>query len=316
MDVQKNNNKVVGICLFIVIIILTFVYSYFVFSLYGDEIWCYGFSYNIYNGMIPYRDFSLVPTPLYFFIGSIFIKVFGEYLFSIHILNAILIGMIMIMLFKMIEWKSLLLYPLFLLFLVPTYNFLTLFFVFLVIYLISNKKDNDLILGFIVGLVFLTKQSIGIVMLIPLLFYSKKILKSICAFFIPVFILIIYLVWNDALFEFIDYCFLGMFDFNNNKVISIFTFFEIIQLVYLVVVLYKTKFRDKELFYILVYQIMSYPIFDLYHWLLSFIPFFYYIFKNFRYKEFRVSGQGWKKFIFISFILLLTFCCVFSCFFV
>lgn len=300
-----KNIKIKYIIMFISFVIITFLFSFVVLLVNSDEIWCYGFSYNINSGLIPYKDFSLLLTPLYFFVGCIFIKIFGEYLFSIHILNAILVGMIMIMLFKMLGKKSLLLFPLFLLNVVPTYNYCCLFFLFLLIYLIHNKKDNDLIVGFLIGLIFLTKHSIGIVMLFPLLFYSKKKLKSICCFLIPLLVLCIYLVFNDALYEFIDYCFLGMLDFGeSNTVVSIFTYFWILQVIYIVILLFKKKFNDKELLYILAFQVMTYPIFDLYHWLLAFIPFFYYIFKSFDYNVYIYNKKMIFKFLFIVVILI------------
>ena len=57
------------------------------------ELW----RYNINAGLIPYRDFNMVVTPLYSFIGAIFLKIFGNYLFSLHILDAILTGIMMCM---------------------------------------------------------------------------------------------------------------------------------------------------------------------------------------------------------------------------
>ena len=38
-----------------------------------DEIWNYGFSYNIYNGLVPYKDFNMVMTPIYPMIMSVFL---------------------------------------------------------------------------------------------------------------------------------------------------------------------------------------------------------------------------------------------------
>lgn len=291
--------------IFVSAVFITFLFSFFIMPVTGDEIWCYGFSYNIYKGMIPYYDFSLLQTPLYFFLCSFFIKIFGEYLFSIHILNSILIGLIVLILFKRLGLKSLLLFPLFLLVLMPTYNYCCLFLLFVITFLLNMKRDNDLIIGIIVGIMFLIKQNIGIVMLVPLLFYSKKKIKSICCFIIPSLIFLIYLIYNNALYEFIDYCFLGMLEFGgNNTVISIFTCIWILQVIYIIIVLFKKKFRDKELFYIFMLQAISYPIFDLYHWYLSFIPFFYYYFKEFNYSDFKLNVKNYLKLIFIIIVFM------------
>lgn len=283
----SNKNMLFYLIFFFSVLVLSFIFSNFVFPINTfDEIWNYGFCYNIYKGLIPYRDFSMIPTPLYSFVGSIFIKIFGEYLFSLHIFNAILISIIMVMLYKMIGIKCLFLYPLFLFVNFPTYNFLCLFLIFFIMYLIYYKKDTEILLGFVIGVMFLTKQNIGIVMVIPLLFYSKKKLKSICSFFVPLLVLVIYLIWNNALYEFIDYCFLGFFDFNNNNVlINLWTYLWGVEIICIIFLLYKSKFKCKELFYILFFQVMSYPIFDITHWFLGFIPFFCYIFRNFDYRK-------------------------------
>ena len=36
-----------------------------------DEIWNYGFSHNIYSGLVPYRDFNMIITPFYNFLMSL-----------------------------------------------------------------------------------------------------------------------------------------------------------------------------------------------------------------------------------------------------
>ena len=87
----EGKNKVISIILFFFVFFLSFIISNFVFSVFsGDEIWCYGFSYNFYKGMVPYVDFNMIVPPLYCFCSSIFIWLFGEHLFSLHIFNAFL----------------------------------------------------------------------------------------------------------------------------------------------------------------------------------------------------------------------------------
>ena len=58
--------------LIILIFMLLLCYSYFLGPNISDEIWNYGFSYNISRGMVIYRDFNVLQTPLFFFIGSLF----------------------------------------------------------------------------------------------------------------------------------------------------------------------------------------------------------------------------------------------------
>lgn len=49
----------------LIIFILTLLFNTFCNNLTIDEIWNYGFSYNIATGLIPYKDFNMVITPLY-----------------------------------------------------------------------------------------------------------------------------------------------------------------------------------------------------------------------------------------------------------
>ena len=71
------------IFVFILSFLFSFVFFYVFQSIYCDEVWVYGFSYNISKGMIIYRDFNVLQMPLYFFIASLFIKIFGNYLIFI-----------------------------------------------------------------------------------------------------------------------------------------------------------------------------------------------------------------------------------------
>ena len=55
---KKNKNNYIEL---IIIFILTFLFTILNKVTY-DEIWNYGFSYNIANGLMPYRDFNMVLT--------------------------------------------------------------------------------------------------------------------------------------------------------------------------------------------------------------------------------------------------------------
>ena len=293
--------------MFLLYFILTLCFSSFLFPLHnGDEIWNYGFSYNISVGLIPYKDFSMLQTPLYFYIGSIFIKIFGSYLISVHVFDALFISLIMLMLHDMIGKKSLFFYPLLIIYLLPSYNYFCLFFIFLIIYLVFKKRDNDLLIAFIVGLVFMTKQNVGITMFLPMIFYSKNRIKSILMFLIPFSVFSLYFIFNGAFFEFMDHCFLGMIDFGEkNTMITHSAYVEVFEVIFIIYKLIKGKFRDKILFYILAFQIISYPIFDNYHWLIAAIPFLYYLIISFNEKSFfkidyllmLIITSGWCLYI-------------------
>ena len=93
---MKNKEFLKLLIIFAVFFVISFCYKIFFLPLNGDEIWCYGFSYNIAKGLVIYRDFNVMVTPLYFFLSSIFIHLFGNYLISIHLFDCILIGFLAI----------------------------------------------------------------------------------------------------------------------------------------------------------------------------------------------------------------------------
>ena len=112
--------------------------------------------------MIIYRDFNVLQMPLYFFIASLFIKIFGNYIIVMHLFDSLLFSTIIVMLFKNLRWKVLLLLPILVFWWPSGYNLLCLFFLIVIIYLINQNKDNDYLISFLVGLCFITKQNIGL----------------------------------------------------------------------------------------------------------------------------------------------------------
>lgn len=301
----KLRKLVINILIFILIFILTFYYTCFLFHVSGDEIWNFGFSYNIFKGMIPYRDFNMIVTPFYSFFGCFFLQLFGTYLYSFHIMDAILMGFIVLMLFKMIRYRVFIIYPFLLFWCIPSYNFLCLFFLFLIIFL--NYEDrNEYFISFSLSLLFLTKQTVGICLFIPFFFYCKNKVKSFALFLIPIIVFLLYLILNGALYNFVDYCFLGMFDFGaKNASFSIFFVLEISAIIYLVCQMIRKPGNRQELFYILAFQIMAFPIMDFYHFLIAIIPVIYYLLKEIKQIKISLGIASFVIFVFCCFLSLL-----------
>lgn len=264
---MMRSNKFKCILLFVITFVITLFLVYIVTPSFCDEIWAYGFSYNISKGMVIYRDFNVLQTPLYFFLISIIIKLFGPYMIYMGVFDSILCSIMMVCLYKIGKLEKFFVFLILYIFYPSSYNLFITFLCFIIIYLIYCNKDNDIIIAFIVSLMFLTKQNIGIIMFIPCLIYSKNKIKSLCTFLVPILILCLYLVCNNALFDFIDYCFLGLFSFNSNNgaIDGVILFLVVIMAIYLIYKLIKRKFKDKILFYILCFLIISYPIFDFRH---------------------------------------------------
>ena len=289
------------ILIFLSLYVICFLYSFFISTVYNDEIWNYGFSYNIASGMIPYKDFGMLQTPLYFMLASVFIKIFGAYLYSFHLFNSLILASIIYILYKKLGEKSLIVIPFVFLNCYPSYNILSLLLVLIIINLVDKDfRYKDKLIGLLVGIVFLTKQNIGICLVIPLIYYSRSKIKSIIGMIVPIVFLVIYLIFNNALYEFFDYAILGMFDFGESN--SIWLFFPVEVVICLVILykLFKSGFKDSRLAYILMYQIVTAPIFDDYHFMLGFILVMYYLLLVKDIKKYKI-----KYYIIISLFFFL-----------
>ena len=290
-----------------------------------DEIWNYSFAKNIVNGLVPYRDFNMVVTPLLSFICSLFLFIFGNELIIMRILATILISFIFFMSFiilrKLNVNKYISLISIFLLFLILKdyicidYNFAILAVTLLLIYLDlkhylknSNYFENSFIYIFLTGLLcgicILFKQSTGVLISFANIFYPilfvknkmdlKKYFKltfiKIIGIIIPVFLLIIYLILNNAFYDFIDYTILGIKTFSNS--ISYFSlvksnniYIKVTSILLPLFILFTTIYlyikKEKKLYGFWCYAIASliviYPIADNIHFLIGNFIYLFFI---------------------------------------
>ena len=58
-NMKNNKNYILEL---ILIFIVTILFNLFINGLTNDEVWNYGFAYNISNGLIPYKDFNKIVT--------------------------------------------------------------------------------------------------------------------------------------------------------------------------------------------------------------------------------------------------------------
>ena len=281
---RKNCKYIV---IFMVIFLITFVYHFFINNRGGlDEFWCYGFAYNIYKMRIPYKDFNMIITPMYSFLGAIFIKIFGNYLFSVHILNSLLISLFVTWGYKILNNKVFILYLFSLNILYPSYNsFCVILFCFFLLSYDKKFKHKDFILGLVMACLFLSKQTFGILM-IPLVIFSRDKIKCLIGFLLPNLMFLIYLLYFDAFYQFVDYCFLGMFDFTsknsfNNISVYFTACFEFFIILGIIFKLQKKKFKDQKLIFVLCFQIMAFPLLEYQHIYYSCIPVCCYILMNY-----------------------------------
>ena len=258
---------------FITIFIITFLFNMFCHILTHDEVWNYGFAYNISNGLIPYHDFNMIITPLFPIIGAIFLSLFGKSMIVYHLFNALICTAIFFFIKKNNNKSYYITYAIFLFFSSPGYNVACLLLLYLLMTMEDNKK-NDYLIGFILGISFLTKQNIGIFMCIPTLFINdkNKIIKRIIGFIIPNIILLFYLLNHHILYNFIDYVFLGINSFakENTTVYLLPLFIWLLGLGYIILYFIKTKCRS--ILYLICFLGLAYPLFDPIHVMLCIIP--------------------------------------------
>ena len=279
LAVLKKNKKI--ILFFIFCYIMIFCFNFFK-NIDLDILWNYGFSKNVSDGLIMYKDFNMVITPLYPLLTGLLMKIFGTNMIIFYLINTFYALFILVIVYKL---DKKIIFPFFIYFLfesAPGYNTLSILYVFLLIYLEKNNK-SDYLIGLIISLAFLTKSSIGIFLALPTLYYikkPKKILKRLVPFIITNLIVIGYLYLNNALYDYINYAFLGLLDFQGgNGNTNIITIVVILIVIYLIREYLKTK--DKELLYILAFQIMAYPLFNISHALIAFTPVVYYLLKKY-----------------------------------
>jgi len=267
-----NNNKNM-ILEMIIIFVVTLIINLIYINITQDEVWNFGFAYNIANGLIPYKDFNMVVTPLFPMLGALFLYVFGKNFFIYHIFNAIICTIIFYLMKKLTSKGYYIVYAILIfLFSLPNYSLFCLLLLYLIMYL-EDKNTNDYIIGVLLGLTFLTKQNVGVFLCFPTLFTKdiKKIIKRIIGFFIPNIIFIIYLFCTDSFMLFIDYAFGGIGSFaKENNLISEWVTLTLVAIIYLIYNYIKQK--DIKILYILCFQILAYPIFDTYHVIIPFLP--------------------------------------------
>ena len=216
-----------------------------------DEVWNYNTANAFAMGLIPYKQVSMITTPLLPMINSIFLKIVFNGIITYRVLMGIVFALIVLFIYLIIRElssKKLLLYIC--AFFIGTllinkflldYNYLFLLIVLMIAFLeVRDLKKNEnfnfnhnLCVGLLTGLAFLTKQTIGLLLIIVVIFevfiYMKKIgfdLKftkfikligvRIFGMMIPITIFLIYLGVNGAFNDFINYAIKGVKEFSNS----------------------------------------------------------------------------------------------------
>lgn len=214
-----------------------------------DEIWNYNFARNLANGLVPYKDFNIVTTPLLPMICGMILNIFGNQLIVMRYLAVILMCLIFFFTYKILcellpKNIALLLMVVFVSLyrnvMCIDYNYSVLFIALILLYIeLKNKKDDifeysfryNFAIGLIAGIAVLFKQSVGGAVAIACIGYKifeirkkedikifiKIALTRFLGVLIPMICFVIYLLLNNALNDFINYAVLGIKTFSNRQ---------------------------------------------------------------------------------------------------
>ncbi len=269
MEIIKNNWK--SIIKYILLFVFILFFNLILYPINLDDIWNYGFAYNIAHGLIPYRDFNMVLTPLYSIIMAIPLLINSNVL-TFYISHAIILTFCFYLCFRLLGNKTWLLLLFFFLpqpIIYPSYNVFLIVLFLLLVYLEENKKSNYLI-GIVLGCFILTKQSVGVfVALVGILYYIKDrnvFIKRFVGCFLVCFIFLLYLLITKSLTSFLDLCFFGLFDFakGNGNLTGIWFYLTIIVFIITVYFIIKNP-KNIYNYYAITFYSVNIPLFDMYH---------------------------------------------------
>lgn len=311
-----KKEKLFNITLFILILIT--ILSIILLKPLGDldEIWNYNFARNITNGLVPYRDFNMLQMPLLPFLCGMILKILGNGLIIMRILAAILCTAILFVNYKIfnilnIKKEISLIFTFLIGYLLKDYycidyNWASLLIVLLLIYyeikkykkensLLKVNIKNDILLGILAGLTFSLKQTSGFLVCVALLgnkllfvrnkeelkaFY-KSFLYRFIGICIPISILLLYLICNNAVQDFISYTikavsgFTNYISYKNLLKMNIVGLLSVLVPIIFLYTWFKTiiKEKDKKEYFILVYGlaifVIAFPISDNIHFLIG-----------------------------------------------
>lgn len=254
-------------------------FNIFVISLCNDENWNYGFAYNIYKGLVPYKDFNMIITPFFSFFMSLFFHFFGSNILMFEIIQSIILTVLCYVIFNKYGsrgWLAIVFFFLPTVITFPSYNTFLLFLYVFLIYFEDKHNKNNYLIGFILGIAVLTKQSVGLCLLLPSIYYIKNrkiIFQRFVGFIIPILIFIIFLFISNSYNQFIDLCLLGLFDFTENTNGVNLYFILLLVIIFILLYFIRKNPRDINNYYLLSFSSIVLPLFDLYHFQIFFVAF-------------------------------------------
>ena len=296
--------KKYNIDIFVLIILLTSLASLLVLVKSGDELWNFANCYKISIGYKIYRDINVIVTPLFFYVAQLFFAIFGKTILAFRIYNIIIFTVLFGLIYKIFESLNIIrqrriVYTVIIIILFngivyggANYNILVMIPILIDILLILKNKDNNLINGLLIYITFLIKQNVCFYYAIGLFVYkilNEKDLKRALVDVIKTYVVttcgiiafMFYLYLDNNLYNFINYCFLGIkefgqknmvFDFYNMK----YSYISVTVLIFNIIILKNKEVQidvrqntKKLLCFGIPLMLVQFPIFNYYHTTLS-----------------------------------------------
>lgn len=229
MNRAEKSKRTVTFCL--ILLVLSFIK--FLFWRFGDldEFWNYNLARSITMGLVPYRDFNLVLTPLYSFINAAVLFVVRT-LIAYRISCSLICFVLLFLIYKSVCDRTNGHYalPAALIGLVMmgtvTYNTLFMVFAFGILALLGRGSTDkrDLIIGVLTACAALSRQTSGGILIFIVLFILireerrvRPVLMYVAGGAIPCIMLLVYLLVTGSFGAFWDYCLFGLFSFGSGN---------------------------------------------------------------------------------------------------
>ena len=306
-----------------------------------DEVTLFYETFKMNSGHPIYKEVNVLVTPLFFYIGLLIFKIFSPTYLTYRIFGAVIWTFLLYSIYsvlctlkvnKKLRLLAISAMPIFLrsaIVIGANYNVLAIALSLFAINLYLKNENKDIksyiIQGIFIFLIFMTKQNIGVYYAFALVLIElcnknslKAKIKNICILGMPTIIgflaYLIYLYFTGALYNFIDYTFLGMIEFKDTaSVESYIIFLALINIIFFVISACQKKIdTNQKLLFILsiVMLLISLPIICDYHsklaLIFSIISFVYLI--NTVYEEKKTLNY----IIIISISLILAYNIIFS----
>lgn len=240
---KKYKLNLMILLFFIILFVAIFFISTSAFFEPMDEIWNFQNIFKMYHGGIIYQDNNVIDTPIFFILGNLIFHIFDANLLVFRIYGSCIYLLKYILMFLLLRKLgitnifSILYVSLWLFFDTnniasgANYNQLALVMCllgFLGYATCYHKKFYHFMQGFIIFLVFFTKQNIGVYYALGLVLFELletgfcKVFfvnqfKKLCSFLPCVLFSVLIMYFRGNLFDFINLCFGSLFEFGSKN---------------------------------------------------------------------------------------------------